>query len=103
LFADPSGDLIRQLTRIADALTRSQPSPWLEWTRNLFSFVAGTVTAFLSIEVQARLGDARERRKMRRIVYSELTNSFALLYDLWVNVDAPSGAQPTQREGRNTS
>lgn len=88
LLSDPNGDLVQQLTRIADSLSKARPSPWLEWATTLSSFVAGIGTAFLSIELQARLGDARERRKMRRIVYVELTNSYHSLYEMFVNVDS---------------
>lgn len=94
LVADPNGDLVRQLTRIADALSKPGPSPWLEWARNLFSFIAGILTAFLSIEAQARLGDSRERRKMRRIVYVELTHSFRWVYEMLVNLDSVSERRP---------
>lgn len=94
MFTDPNSDLVQQLTRIADALSKPGPSPWLEWLRNLFSFIAGIATAFLSIEVEVRLGDARERRKMRRIVYTELTHGFRDLYEVACNLDSVSGRRP---------
>ena len=82
MLVDPNADLLNQLTRIADALSKATPSPWTEWAKTLASFVAGIALTYFSIALQGRLGDRREQRKMRRIIYVELTNSFLYLYEL---------------------
>jgi hypothetical protein len=91
MLADPTSDLVKQLTRIADALSRPSQSPWTEWAKALASFVAGIVLTYLSIALQARAGDKREQSKMRRIIYAELTRSFLGLYDM------ASGARAAKR------
>jgi hypothetical protein len=82
VLADPNADLLNQLTRIADALSKPSPSPWIEWAKTLASFVAGIALTFIGIALQGKLGDMREQRKMRRIIYVELTHSFLCLFDL---------------------
>ena len=79
---DPTTDLIQQLTRIADALSKSGPTVWTEWVKTLATFVLGMVATYTGIWLQAQTGDARERKKMRRVVYTELTNSVLWLFDL---------------------
>lgn len=73
---DPTGEILKQLTRIADGANRPQNSQWLEWARTIASFVAGLLTAYLSSLLQGRVVEAREEVKMRRIVYMELARCF---------------------------
>jgi len=79
VWADPSGELLKQLTRIADALSQPGPSAWMEWLKTIASFVAGLATAYVSQQLQGRLSDGREQKKMRRLVYSELAECFIQL------------------------
>jgi hypothetical protein len=95
VVVDPNTDLLNQLTRIADALSKPGPSPWTEWAKTLASFVAGIVLTYLSITLQGRLGDMREQRKMRRIIYVELTHSFLCLFDF------ASGLRETKKPVRS--
>jgi hypothetical protein len=81
VLADPNADLVNQLARIADALSKPSSSPWIEWAKTLASFVAGMALTYFSIALQGRVGDKREQRKMRRIIYTELTNSFLYLFE----------------------
>lgn len=85
---DPSSDLIQQLARIADALSKSSSSPWIIWAQTLASFVAGISATYFGIWLQERFRDGREQRKMRRILYTELTNSFLFLYGSVVKLRA---------------
>lgn len=82
MLADPNTDLLNQLTRIANALSKPSPSPWIEWAKTLASFVAGIALTYIGIALQGSLGDRREQRKMRRIIYVELTNSFRYLFSM---------------------
>ena len=70
---------------------KKRPSPWLEWTKTITSFVAGLATAYVSQLLQGRLSDRREQSKMRRLVYSELAESFIQLDSM---VRAVSSAPP---------
>jgi hypothetical protein len=79
MFADSTGELLKQLTRVADALSKKGPSPWIEWTKTITYCVAGLATAYFSQLLQGRLSDRREQNKMRRLVYSELAESFIQL------------------------
>jgi hypothetical protein len=73
---DPNSEILKQLTRIADATSRQQNSQWLDWVRTIASFVAGLLTAYLSSLVQGRVSEIREESKLRRIVYTELARCF---------------------------
>jgi len=85
MLIDPNAEVLRQLTRIADALSKSGPSPWVEWARTLASFVAGIALAIFSISFQALAGGKREQRKMRRIVYRELADAAIYIYEIVTN------------------
>lgn len=91
MVVDPNTDLVNQLTRIADALSKITPSTWTEWAKTLASFVTGVVLTYFGIALQGRMGDMREQRRMRRIIYLELTNSFLYLSGL------ASCVRPTQK------
>jgi hypothetical protein len=93
MVSDPNADLLKQLTRIADAMNTKGASAWLDWAKNLTSFVAGIITAYLSLLLQSRLSDKREQTKMRRIVYAELAQCF-----VWV--DSMVRASPTPKPGK---
>jgi len=82
VLVDPNADLLKRLTRIADALSKPGPSPWTEWAKTLASFVAGIALTYFSIVLQGRFGDIREQRKMRRVIYVELTTSFIYLSEM---------------------
>jgi len=82
MFADPNVDILRQLTRIADELSKPGPSPWIEWVRTLASFVAGVFLTMLSIRLQAMSHDTAEHTKMRRIIYQELAYATLSIYDM---------------------
>jgi hypothetical protein len=99
VLVDPNADLIKQLTRIADELSKPSPSPWTEWAKTIASFVAGIALTYFSIALQGWLGDMREQRKMRRIIYVELTRSFFCLFDF------ASGLRETKKpvRGPNTA
>ncbi len=77
---DPNSELLKQLTRIADALSRSTVSPWTEWARTLASFIGGMGASYFTIMMQKRSGERHEETKMRRIVYRELAASIVTLY-----------------------
>lgn len=90
---DPSNaDLLGQLKRIADALSRAAPSPWTEWAKTLASFIAGVALTYIGIFLQDRIGDRREQQKMRRVVYGELSHSIFWLYDIVSQMPAPKSA-----------
>ena len=80
MFADPNAEILKQLTRIADTLSKPGPSPWVEWVRTLASFVAGVFLTMLSISLQAVSHDTSEHKKMRRIIYRELADATLHLY-----------------------
>ncbi|MGD0631955.1 MAG: hypothetical protein ABR987_21705 [Terracidiphilus sp.] len=80
MLADPSAELLKQLTRIADEMNRSGPSPWIDWFKTVASFVTGLVTAYASVVLQGWSSDHKEQNKMRRIVYCELADSFLFLH-----------------------
>ena len=79
MIGDPNGEMLKQVTRIADAVSRAGYSPWIDWIKTIASFIAGLGTAYLSLLLQGRSSDRREQAKMRRIVYSELAESFIQL------------------------
>jgi hypothetical protein len=79
MFVDPNGELLKQLTRIADAMNERHASAWLDWIKTLASFILGLVTAYLSLLLQSKSTDRKEQSKMRRIVYSELAECFLFL------------------------
>jgi hypothetical protein len=79
LLGDPNAELLKQLTRVANALDKTGPSPWLEWVKTLASFILGVITAYVSLWLQGRSSDRREQNKMRRVVYSELIQAFLSL------------------------
>lgn len=81
--ADPNAEILRQLTRIADAASAPHPSAWTEWLKAIASFCAGLLLAYLTELVRHRSGDRDDQRRMRRIVYSELSRCFLEL-DSWV-------------------
>jgi hypothetical protein len=91
MFADPNSELLKQLARIADALSKTSPSPWIEWARTLASFVVGMAVSYFSIMFQNTTGDRHEQRRMRQIVYRELTESILQLCSF---VDNMSGMKP---------
>jgi hypothetical protein len=78
-FADPNAELLKQLTRIADAMSKSGTPAWFDWVKTLGSFVLGLITAYITLLLQGRSSDKREQDRMRRIIYSELAQSFVLL------------------------
>jgi hypothetical protein len=82
VLADPNTDLVKQLARIADELSKPGSSPWTEWAKTIASFVAGMALTYFSIALQGRVGDKREQSKMRRIIYTELANSFLYLFEM---------------------
>lgn len=81
MFADPNAELLKQLTRIADGMNRSGPSPWIDWFKNIASFVSGLAMAYASLVLQGWSSDHKEQNKMRRIVYCELADSFLTLHN----------------------
>jgi hypothetical protein len=80
MFADPNSELVRQLTRIADAASAPHPSPWIEWFKTLASFAAGIFAAYLSDLLRTKHGAQTELNKMRKIVYYELGRWFIELH-----------------------
>jgi hypothetical protein len=68
VFADLNADLVKQLARIADELSKPSPSPWIEWAKTLASFIAAMALTYFSIALQGSVSDKREQRKMRRII-----------------------------------
>jgi hypothetical protein len=82
MFTDPNAEILKQLTRIADALGKPGPSPWVEWVRTLSSFVAGVFLTMLSIRLQAMSHDTSEHKRMRRIIYRELAGATLELFGI---------------------
>jgi hypothetical protein len=76
MLFDPNDALIHELKRIADAVSKPAPSPWLDWLKTLASFIAGLAIAYFSQQFQSSTSDRREKRKMRRIVYFEISKNF---------------------------
>jgi len=68
IVADPNSEILRQLTRIADAATAPHTSPWIEWLRTIVSFIAGLLSAYVVDLLKNRSSDRNEQSKMRRIV-----------------------------------
>lgn len=91
MFIDPNDALISQLKRIADAASKGAPSPWLDWLRTVASFVAGLVTVFFGQWIQGRASDGREQKKIRRVVYLELSKNFIELNSIVSPYWAKSG------------
>src|SRR5258708_30199854 len=65
VLADPNAELLRQLTRIANALDKTGPSPWADWSKAVASFILGIITAYVGLWLQGRSSDRREQHKMR--------------------------------------
>lgn len=82
LVIDPNSEILRQLTRIADAATKSSGSPWLEWVKTIASFIAGLYTAYLSDLMRTRSSDRKEQTRLRKIVYYELARCFLDIHAL---------------------
>jgi hypothetical protein len=82
MFSDPNVEILKQLTRIADALNKPQPSPWVEWVRNLASLIAGGLLAMFSIKLQTKAHDTVEHKRMRRIIYRELAANTLEVYGI---------------------
>jgi hypothetical protein len=80
-MADSSAELLQQLTRIADALSKPA-SPWTEWARVFASFAGGVLITYLGIFLQGFVGDRREQTKMRRIIYRELADAIIWMHDM---------------------
>lgn len=81
-YFDPNSDILRQLTRIADAASTPYASPWSDWLKTLVLFVAGICTAYLADSIRSRASDKKEQLKLRRIVYYELARCFLNLHML---------------------
>jgi hypothetical protein len=90
-----NSELVTQLSRIADALSTPKQSPWLEWIKNIASFVSGLLTAYLGLILQGWFADRKEQTKMRRIVYSELAQSYLTIYSI---VDSTTGSNAPRKE-----
>jgi hypothetical protein len=45
MLADPNGEILKQLIRIADALSKPSPSPWVEWLKNAAANFVGSLVA----------------------------------------------------------
>jgi hypothetical protein len=88
LFFDPNSEILRQLTRIADAASKHPASPWIEWGKTIASFVAGLCTAYLSDLIRNRSSDKKEQTRLRRIVYYELAGCFLNIHTLVGGVTA---------------
>jgi hypothetical protein len=82
MFSDPNAEILKQLTRIADALSKPQQSPWVEWVRNLASLIAGGLLTMLSIKLQTKAHDTVEHKRMRRIIYRELAANMLEIYEI---------------------
>jgi hypothetical protein len=86
IFSAPDNEMLRQLTRIADAVSTAHASPWIEWLRTIASFIAGVIaailTAYLSDLLKKRSSDEDEQSKMRRIVYQELGRDFLEIHSM---------------------
>jgi len=82
MSADPSAEILRQLTRIADAATASHTSSWAEWLKTVASFAAGLLSAYVTDLLRNRSSDRNEQGKMRRIVYYELAHCFIDLHQM---------------------
>jgi hypothetical protein len=74
-------EILRQLTRIADAANASHAG-WTEWSKAIVSFIAGLFTAYLGDLIKNRSSDANDQDKMRRIVYTELAQCFLLQHSM---------------------
>jgi hypothetical protein len=98
MIADPNSELLKQLTRIADAMSKTGISAWLDWIKTLAAFILGIITAYLSLLLQGRASDRREQSKMRRIVYSELAQCFVLLDSMVRNTPPGRGARYEMRQ-----
>lgn len=83
MLTDSNAETLRQLTRIADAVSAQHTSPWWEWLKTIASFVAGLLTAYLSDMIRSRSSERSDQSRMRRIVYSELAQCFLMLHS-WV-------------------
>jgi hypothetical protein len=93
IFVDQNTEILRQLTRIADAATAPHSSTWVEWLKTIATFVAGLLTAYLSDMIRNRSSEKTDRHKMRRIVYYELAQCFLILHSLnWRREDAQKAA-----------
>jgi len=77
-----NAEILRQLTRIADAANASHTSGWTEWLKTIVSFIAGVFTAYLGDLIKNRSSDVNDQNKMRRIVYNELAQCFLLQYSM---------------------
>lgn len=75
-------EILRQLTRIADAANTPHASGWTEWFKTIISFVAGLFTAYLGDLMKNRSSDVNDQNKMRRIVYYELAQCFLILHSM---------------------
>ena len=92
MFADPNGELLNLLTRIADAMN-TKGAWWLDWIKTLASFILGMIATFLGLWLQGRSSDRREQGKMRRVVYSELAQCFVLLDSMVRNAPPRRGVR----------
>ena len=91
MLADPNDVIIQQLTRIANAVSKPAPSPWLDWLKMIASLVAGLGIAYLIQLLQGRTNDSREQRQMRRIVYRELAKGFLNIDFIMREYTGPDG------------
>lgn len=99
MIQDPlNSELLRQITRIADAMSKSGASAWLDWVKTLAAFILGIVTAYFSLLLQGRASDRREQNKMRRVLYSELAQCFVLLDSMVRNTPPGRGARYELRQ-----
>ena len=92
-FDDPSGEVLKQLTRIADAVNKALPSPWLDWAKTIVAFLLGLATAYITQLIQGRFRDRKEKGKMRRIVYSELAQSFLYMHQMAIEAASSGNSQ----------
>lgn len=90
MLVDPNSELIKQLTRIAEAASAPHTSPWAEWLKTIGSFIAGLATAYISDLIRTRSSENSEQTKMRRIVYCELASCF-------LSLNSAVGAETTLR------
>ena len=79
MFIDANDAVLHELKRIADAVSKPAPNPWFDWLKTLATFILGLATAFLSQRLQGWLADDREQKKMRRVVYLEISRNFIYL------------------------
>ncbi len=80
IFFDTNSEMLRQLTRIADAANAPHSSPWTDWLKTIASFIAGLLTAYVADRMKNRSSDKNDQSKMRRIVYYELGHCFLDLH-----------------------